>query len=75
MTDIRTHPIAGPSPRRTPTYHAQHAHYHPIKISKKWAALVQAMQADRVKSAGQDARRDRERHNETTYARGTTGGS
>lgn len=68
-------PKPGATPKRTPTYRAQHAHYHPVKASQKWAEMVAAMQADRTKSAAQDAARERERHNETTYARGTTGGS
>lgn len=72
---VVTRPAPGATPRRTPTYRAAHAHYHPVKVSKKWAEIIAAMQADRVKSAGQDATRERERRNETTYARGETGGS
>jgi hypothetical protein len=75
MSEQSYPPLPGATPKRTPTYRAQHAHYHPVKVSQKWAEMVAAMVALRTNSAGQDARRDRERHNETTYARGTTGGS
>lgn len=75
MSDTFYPPKPGATPKRTPTYRAQHAHYHPVKASQKWAEMVAAMQADRTKSVAQDEARQRERHNETTYARGTTGGS
>jgi hypothetical protein len=75
MSEQSYPPKPGATPKRTPTYRASHAHYHPVKVSAKWAEMVKAMVADRVRSADQDAARDRERQNETTYARGTTGGS
>ena len=53
--------------------HVRNAHYHPIKATKTWEAMVAAMQADRARSAEADARHDREREHETTYARGKLG--
>lgn len=50
------------------------AHYHPVKASAAWAAMVKALTADRSRSTAQDARTDREREHETTYARGELGG-
>ena len=53
--------------------HVRDAHYHPIKASKTWQAMVAAMQAERTRSEAQDAARDREREHETTYARDELG--
>jgi len=65
-----------PTATATPsTYTTKRAHYHPIKVSAKWAAMVAAMQALATNSPDQRAARDRERHNETTYARGELGGN
>jgi hypothetical protein len=51
------------------------AHYHPIAASAKWAEFVQAMQVAAVDPADERAARSEQRERETTYARGTTGGS
>jgi hypothetical protein len=59
-----------------PTSHKLHnAHYHPIKVTEKWAAFMAEMEAGATRVVTERDRKRRERHNETTYARGTTGGS
>lgn len=59
-----------------PTSHKLHnAHYHPIKVTEKWAAFMASLEADATRAVTERDRKRRERHNETTYARGTTGGS
>jgi hypothetical protein len=76
MSQVESYPpLPGATPKRAPTYRAMHAHYHPIKVSQKWAEMVAAMVSLRTNSPAYDAARDRERHNETTYARGKTGAS
>lgn len=75
MSDTFYPPAPGATPVRTPTYLAMHAHYHAIRVTEKWAQLVQGMQADAINSAPHRAARDRERLHETTYYRHTTGGS
>jgi len=55
--------------------HVRNAHYHPIKVTEKWAAFMAEMEAGATRVITERDRKRRERHNETTYARGTTGGS
>lgn len=60
--------MAGP-----PHDQARDAHYHAIKTTAKWAALVAAMRDQAKDSATKRARRDAQRERETTYARGELG--
>lgn len=53
--------------------HVRDAHYHPIKATQTWAAMVEAMAAERTRSTAQDNEKDREREHETTYARDELG--
>ncbi len=50
------------------------AHYHAIKATETWAAFAAAMRAIATEPAGERLRRDEERQDATTYARGTLGG-
>ncbi len=59
----------------TQTNKAHGAHYHPIKVTKAWAAFVAAMGDEATATAAKRLRRQRERKAETTYARGELGGS
>lgn len=58
-----------------PALRARNAHYHPVKTTAQWAAFVAALEAAVHNSADRRAREVAQRKRETTYARGTTGGS
>jgi hypothetical protein len=49
------------------------ARYHAIAATEKWAAFVQATQAELVRTIDQRKREVAERKRETTYARGELG--
>ena len=59
----------------TQTNKAHRAHYHPIKVTKAWAAFVAAVGDEATATAAKRVRRQRERKAKTTYARGELGGS
>jgi hypothetical protein len=49
------------------------AHYHPIKVTQKWAAFVTAMGTEAKTSAERRKAREAQRRRETTYARDELG--
>lgn len=51
------------------------AHYHAIRSTERWAEFVAALGAATRRPADQREREDEQRRRETTYARGTLGGS
>ena len=57
------------------TNRAHDAHYHPIKVTQLWAAFMAAMNDEATVTVAKRAEQRRERHDETTYARGELGGS
>ena len=57
----------------TTTAFVKDAHYHPIRLTAKIAATDAAAAADLKNTAEKVARERRERHDATTYARGTLG--
>ena len=57
----------------TTTAFVKDAHYHPIRLTAKIAATDAAAAAEIKDTAEKVARERRERHDATTYARGTLG--
>ena len=57
----------------TTTAFVKDAHYHPIRLTAKIAATDAAAAAEIKDTAEQVARERRQRHDASTYARGTLG--
>ena len=51
------------------------AHYHPIKVTRAWAAFMAGMGDDVTATVAERKARDAQRRRETTYARDELGGS
>ena len=49
------------------------AHYHPIKVTRAWAAFMVAMGDDVTATVAERRARDDQRRRETTYARDELG--
>ena len=56
-----------------PPNRLHNAHYHPIKVTQKWAAFVAVMGSEAKASAERRKARDAQRRRETTYARDELG--
>ena len=61
------------STAQPPPNRLHNAHYHPIKVTQKWAAFVTAMGTEAKTSAERRKAREAQRRRETTYARDELG--